>query len=191
MVVSRDRVGGEASCHPQTVVWLTAVIPHPQTHIPAQHRFYFHSGPSHLLGRKRHTSWKQTLSPKGFAWKNYFFLNDLKEISLHIPEMPKKVNKIPPNEVAFQVIRTIALISPANSFPVPTLQSCPCLPAHQAWHPPAPLPGLVLSLFLKCISSCLFNPVAWSFPALLSIILYSMTCCIFFIGLYFWSYEFC
>ena len=118
-------------------------------------RFYFHSGPSHLLGRKRHTSWKQTLSPKGFAWKNYFFLSDLKEISLDILKMSKKVKKIPPNEFAYQVIRTIALIS---------LSLCPHSSHTLVFqhtgrdiHQSLCLGCPFLSA-LKGISSCLFNP---------------------------------
>ena len=71
----------------------------------------------------------------------------------------KKVNKIPPNEVAFQVIRTIALISLCA-----TLSLCPHSShalvfqhTRRGIHQLLCLGYPFLSA-LKCISSCLFNP---------------------------------
>ena len=161
MVVSRDRVGGEALCRPQTMVRLTAVIPlNPDT--SPRLRFYFHSGPSHLLGRKSLTSRKKK-KKKTFLLKalpeKFIFLSDLKEISLEILKIPKNVNKIPPNEFAFQVIKTFALISLCATLSLSPHSSDTLVFQHTGLGIPQSLClGCPFLSALKCISSCLFNP---------------------------------
>lgn len=108
----------------------------------------------HITKKKK----KKTFLLKALPEK-FIFLSDLKEISVEILKIPKKVNKIPPNEFAFQVIRTFALISLCATLSLSPHSSDTLVFQHTRLGIPQSLClGCPFLSALKCISSCLFNP---------------------------------
>lgn len=146
MVVSRDRGGGGGFMPPSDHGSPpTAVTPSSWTPAPRL-SFYFHSRPSHLLGRKRHISWKQTLCLEGFAWRSYV-LSDLKRNWFRNSENTKE-RWIKPFQMGLNYRPSepllglpFVLLSPPVRTPAASLSS-----AHWAWRPPVPLPGLSFPL---------------------------------------------